>query len=236
MINVLILSGRNSHDWQRTTPLFKKVLEEDGRFNVNVSYAPEKDFLYKDQFNNVDVMVMDYSADLWEPTVQANFAEAVSNGIGLVAIHAANNWIKGSESLEKMMALVFTDESGHGEFHEFKVEFKEPEHPILKGMEPFVIEDELYHNCENLQNVTTYKVLAEAYSNPERGGVGSYQPVLIENTYGRGKIILNMLGHVWPKEFCPGYRGHLMTSVNNESYLKLLVRSCLYAAGEEVTD
>src|SRR5262249_27307661 len=41
-IKVLIIDGQNNHDWKSTTPLMKKVLEESGRFPVDVATTPQK--------------------------------------------------------------------------------------------------------------------------------------------------------------------------------------------------
>ena len=39
-IRVLILDGRNNHDWVRTTASCKATLEATGRFSVTVATAP----------------------------------------------------------------------------------------------------------------------------------------------------------------------------------------------------
>src|SRR5208337_609767 len=39
-IRVLILSGRNNHDWRTTTPFLRKTLVESGRFDVRVEEEP----------------------------------------------------------------------------------------------------------------------------------------------------------------------------------------------------
>jgi type 1 glutamine amidotransferase len=41
-IRVLIIDGQNNHNWRATTPFMKKVLEDCGRFQVDVATTPEK--------------------------------------------------------------------------------------------------------------------------------------------------------------------------------------------------
>jgi hypothetical protein len=41
-VRVLIIDGQNNHDWKATTPHLKKVLEDCGRFTVEVATAPAK--------------------------------------------------------------------------------------------------------------------------------------------------------------------------------------------------
>src|ERR1700743_3408547 len=39
-ISVLIVDGMNNHDWERGTILLKAILENSGRFTVDVSTSP----------------------------------------------------------------------------------------------------------------------------------------------------------------------------------------------------
>jgi type 1 glutamine amidotransferase len=41
-VKVLIIDGQNNHDWRSTTPHMKKVLEDCGRFTVDVATTPQK--------------------------------------------------------------------------------------------------------------------------------------------------------------------------------------------------
>jgi hypothetical protein len=41
-IPVLIVDGQNNHKWQETTPVLKRLLEETGKFTVDVSTSPAK--------------------------------------------------------------------------------------------------------------------------------------------------------------------------------------------------
>src|SRR5262245_29490702 len=41
-IKVLIIDGQNNHDWPRTTPVLKKILEGTDRFSVDVATSPPK--------------------------------------------------------------------------------------------------------------------------------------------------------------------------------------------------
>src|SRR6476646_4816848 len=39
-LKVLIIDGQNNHNWQQTTPVLKKILEDSGRFTVDVATSP----------------------------------------------------------------------------------------------------------------------------------------------------------------------------------------------------
>jgi hypothetical protein len=39
-LQALIIDGQNNHDWKRCTPILKWILEDSGRFTVEVSTTP----------------------------------------------------------------------------------------------------------------------------------------------------------------------------------------------------
>lgn len=41
-LHILIFSGQNNHNWQATTPKLKAILENSGRFAVDVTEHPEQ--------------------------------------------------------------------------------------------------------------------------------------------------------------------------------------------------
>ena len=115
MKNVLIISGANNHDWRRTTPLFAKVLEEDGRFKVKTSFDPSEDLKNPETLEGIDVIMLDYNGPMWSDEAKAAFVKAVEAGTGVVAIHAANNWTKGVDELETMVASEYWPVPNYGE-------------------------------------------------------------------------------------------------------------------------
>jgi type 1 glutamine amidotransferase len=41
-VKVLLIDGQNNHNWQATTPVLKKILEDSGRFTVDVATSPPR--------------------------------------------------------------------------------------------------------------------------------------------------------------------------------------------------
>jgi hypothetical protein len=78
-VSVLIVTGQNNHDWVRSTPIIKGLLEETGRFDVSVSTSPSKeapDDAWNDwspDFKNYDVVLSDYNGKIWPDPVKADF-------------------------------------------------------------------------------------------------------------------------------------------------------------------
>ena len=87
-IRVLILSGRNNHDWRSTTPFLKRILEASGRFDVRVTEEPAG--IDAATLRPYDVLVSDYCGPRWGATAEQAVAAFVRSGKGLAAVHAAS--------------------------------------------------------------------------------------------------------------------------------------------------
>jgi type 1 glutamine amidotransferase len=97
-MRALIIDGQNNHDWKRTTPVLKKILEDTGLFQVDVVTTPPKggDFNeFKPEFANYKVVIGNYNefpaGDKGPGAVQSAFEQFVGNGGGFVSYHAADN-------------------------------------------------------------------------------------------------------------------------------------------------
>lgn len=63
-IKVLIIDGQNNHDWRSTTPLMKKVLEDSGRFVVDVATTPQRPPLPAEPKGTSDADLARYKEEL----------------------------------------------------------------------------------------------------------------------------------------------------------------------------
>ena len=93
-LRVLIFSGRNNHNWKATTPALKKILEESGRFTVDVTNDPSK--CDATTFAKYDVIVSNWAGfpqmdkRQWGPKTEKAFLDFVRSGKGFVLFHAAS--------------------------------------------------------------------------------------------------------------------------------------------------
>lgn len=106
-LRVLIVDGFNPyHEWQVTTPVMKKILEDSGRFEVDVATVPipegyktdtssppppVADLDFHPKFADYDAVIGNYIGPRWPKEVEAEFVKFVENGGGFVPIHSANN-------------------------------------------------------------------------------------------------------------------------------------------------
>jgi Uncharacterized protein conserved in bacteria len=226
LIKIALVDGQSAgayHNWRLTTPVLKKELEETGLFTVDVLTAPPSDGDFS-QFNpdwsKYGAIVMNYDGPSWPDQLRASFEKYVSNGGGLVIVHAANNafpswpaynemtgiggWRNRNENAGpywhfKEGKLVSDDAPGsagmHGARLPFQVETRDPEHPIMKGLPPvwMHVPDELYGKLRGPgKNMT---VLATAHSDLKNRGTGFDEPMLLVLRYGKGRIFHTVMGH-----------------------------------------
>ena len=97
-IRALIVDGQNNHDWRKTTPVLKTILENTGLFQVDVLTSPPKDgdfSAFRPEFARYRVIVGNYNefpnGNKWPAEVMAAFENYMSGGGGYVSYHAADN-------------------------------------------------------------------------------------------------------------------------------------------------
>lgn len=221
-LKALIIDGQNNHAWQQTTPVLKAILEEGGRFAVDVATSPPGEDLtgFAPEFASYDVVVSNYNGALWSEPTRKAFVEYVSGGGGFVSVHAANNSFPQWPEYNAMIGLGGwggrNEESGpylrwrdgkavkvadagrggsHGPRHEFLVEIRNPDHPAVSGLPSrwMHAEDELYDRLRGPAEEIT--ILGTAYSSPEKSGTGENEPMLMAVRYGDGRVFHTTLGH-----------------------------------------
>lgn len=225
-LRLLIIDGQNNHDWKAMTPPMKEALEETGRFTVDVATTPDNKApkeawdAFRPEFSKYDVVLSNYNGQPWPKEVQEALAKYVSEGGGLVIIHAANNAFPDWPEWNQMIGLgwrnntfgdrITVDDSGqvvrtpkgegpgagHGPQHEYTVEVRTPDHPVMKGMprEWRHAKDELYHGQRG--PAQEMEILATAYSAKEKGGTGTNEPMIWVIPSGKGRVFTTVLGHV----------------------------------------
>ena len=231
-IPVLIVSGANNHDWEWTTPSLKGILEESGKFSVDVTYEPAKTLADDGALRKYTAFVLDYNnrKRAWGDAGERNFLNAVRSGTGVVIVHAANNAFPGWVEYEKLVGHLWRQGTGHGRFHRFSVTMNDKTHPITRGLRDFKQHpDELYHCLVHMHDAQ-HEILATALSSKESGGTGEHEPMITVGSYGEGRVFHTPLGHVWKGQ--PQTRAsHLDPQFRN-----LIVRGTEWAATGDVRE
>jgi len=97
-MRALIIDGQNNHDWRKTTPVLKKILEDSGLFQVDVLTSPPKDgdfSTFRPEFARYQLIVGNYNefpaGNKWPDEVKTAFEKYMNAGGGYVSYHAADN-------------------------------------------------------------------------------------------------------------------------------------------------
>jgi type 1 glutamine amidotransferase len=224
VINVLILSGKNNHNWQLTTPRIQNILEGSGRFRVKVTDNPENiDPGNLDQF---DVILSnwntwpDVTGHRWNQDLEKSFLEFIASGKGFVVIHAGSSTLQDWPEFQQIAGGTWgLDITGHGPIHTFKVNIDDKNHPVMKGLKDFYIVDELWHRTKFQPDIN---IIGSAFSSPEKKGTGKNEPVVITTQYGKGRGFYCVLGHN-------------EATMQSSAWKTLLLRGTEWAAAGEVT-
>ena len=143
-----------------------------------------------------------------DPLPQASTAALLSyvaNGGGLLVIHNGIS-LQRSPELSAMIGARFT---GHPAFGALPIQISEPNHPIMEGIEPFIIEDEPYRF--DMNPLLSMTILAE-YEHE-----GKKWPAAWAHEYGLGRIVYLM-------------PGHQLSAFEVQPYRELILRGGLWAA------
>ncbi|WP_339731917.1 ThuA domain-containing protein [uncultured Gimesia sp.] len=207
-IRVLMFAGNEAHawhNWKKTTPVIKQLLEKDPRIKVDISHEIED--LSKKTLNDYQVIVQNYTN--WHdgtPLSSASrtaYMNYLQNGGGLVLIHFANGAFnfslpKAGESdwpeYRKIVRRVWNHhgtgeaKSGHDAFGNFEVQVTDDTHPLTHNLKTFPVTDELYFRQDGTEPV---EPLISAKSKVTKRN----EPLAWTYHYGTGRIFQTLLGH-----------------------------------------
>ncbi|MDF7824321.1 PmoA family protein [Pontiellaceae bacterium B12227] len=189
---VVILSGANNHNWQQTTPALEQILEDSGKFEVNVVHNPEQ--LTTEFLADYDVLLSNWNAfgknkpAPWSNELKKAYVDFVRNGGGHVAVHAGSSSFYDWNEYQTICLATWKDGTGHKKPHEFEVRFADRTHPVTAGLQNFQITDELWFKPFVHPEAS---VLSESYSQH----TGKWEPTAFAGHFGKGRCFTLLLGH-----------------------------------------
>ena len=222
-IRVLILSGSNNHDWQKTTPCIQQILDANDRFAVRITEQPKT--CSAQDFANTDVIVSNYNAfgkdksvTDWPEGTKTAYLNFIRQGGGHVMIHAGGSSFYDWPEYHRIAAS-WGPKTSHGPMHTFQVDVAVPDHPLVRGMTSFTTRDELWNNTAFPKHS---QVLLTAQSVKDKAGTGQAEAMLCVSSYGKGRCVNLMLGHD-------------VAAMTQVAFQQLLRRSCVWVGQSRVS-
>jgi type 1 glutamine amidotransferase len=206
-IQVLIVTGRDDHDWRGATPLMRQYLDAAGIFETRI--AEEFRDAGPESLNRYDVAVLVYSnkkpEDHWTERSKTALLDFVKSGKGLVVYHHSSTAFKEWPEYARMCGGNYYGKAQHSPVHDFTVDFVDRQHPITRGLAKSFrqTQDELYASMQ-MQPPGSYHVLATAWDDhtlyngkfkTPLPGPGANEPLLWTVQYGKGRVFATMIGH-----------------------------------------
>ncbi|MBA3847307.1 MAG: ThuA domain-containing protein [Planctomycetes bacterium] len=202
-LRVLLLSGNEAHrwhNWPTTGPAIASALTRDRRIAVDA--ITDVSELARRDLGSYDAIALNWCN--WQdpagasPGARTALAAFVAAGGGLIVIHFANGALHGSlpgaadsdwPEYRRLVRRVWDHhgDSAHDDFATF-VASPRGEHPIVAGLEPFAVADELY-----VRQVGDEPIAAMLEA-PSRL-TGATEPLAWAYRYGRGRVFQTLLGH-----------------------------------------
>lgn len=255
-IRALIVSGQNNHNWKVSHRAIKQILDNSGMFISDVVLTPPAGgdmSRFNPNFDDYDVVVLDYNGDRWGEKVDEAFLKYVQKGGGIIVYHAADNAFAGWDEFNKIIALggwegrdekagpycyirdgkMVLDSSpgrggSHGRQREYPMHCRNAEHPITKDLPDNWLhaQDEMYDFMRGPANIKD--LLYSGMSDAATGGSGREEPLVFTVDYGKARIFHIMLGHC-------GASLENNPAMQCAGFQTLLLRGAEWAATGEVT-
>ncbi|MBX3443614.1 MAG: ThuA domain-containing protein [Planctomyces sp.] len=212
-IRVLMFAGNDAHrwhNWERTTPAIRDLLQVDPRISVDVSYDIEdlgRRLSDAEGRRAYDVIVQNYvnwqdGTPLSEESRQA-FVEFLNGGGGLALVHFSNGAFHpslpdaGAAAWPEYRRIVRrmwnhdgpeSQRSSHDPFRTFTVNIAAEDSPLTAGLQRFEVLDELYFAQQGDEPVEPLLTATSVITRrPE--------PLAWTYTYGGGRVFQTLLGH-----------------------------------------
>lgn len=222
LIKVLIFSGKNNHEWQKTTPLLIRIFKDSQLFDVaftnnpdTFSYVSLKKYqLIVSNWNSWPDNKMRMSAQ-WE----IDFLKYVNEGGGVLSFHAGASSFYDWEEYHRIGIGRWGKDTRHGPRTKGHACGFNQNHPITKGIGDFYILDEIWEKSDIYSGATSLGSLSAI---DEKDGHPIDVPAVFVNQTGKGRNFFTTLGHD-------------ERALLNSGFQTLLLRAAQWCAGRSVT-
>ena len=194
-IKVLILSGKNNHEWQKTTPLLEKIYRDAKLFSVATTDLP--DTLKYDNLKQFDVIVSNWNTwpdnnfrftEKWEKDFLKYVKKEAELFLSMPELHHSTAGMSiirlGLADGEKRQNMVNKPKA--------KISGFDHNHPVTKGLKDFFIVDEIWEKTDIWPGA---QPLASVSSTDKKDGHQINENAVFVNQTGKGRSFFTTLGH-----------------------------------------
>lgn len=222
LIKVLIFSGKNNHEWQKTTPLLIRMFNDSKFFTTQITEKP--DTLSYISLNKYNLIVSNWNSypdnnlrmsRKWEN----DFLRYVNEGGGALFFHAGSSSFYGWDDYHKIGIGRWGKQTSHGAPTIGKLKGFDQRHPITKGISNFYIMDEIWENTDIYPGA---KVIGSLSADKGKNGHPVVVPAIFVNQTGKGRSFFTTLGHD-------------ERALRNSGLQTLLLRAAQWCVGRKVT-
>lgn len=202
-VNAYFVCGGKYHDFDFARLEILKLLGEHERIRVRVA----EDYSDVQALAAADLLVT-YTCDVRPDEAQQDaLAACVASGRRWFALHGTNSLIdiradgriETPRTAPKFVRLLGSQFVAHPPLCDYRVEVTRPEHVLVRGIEPFTVNDELYLNEMHGGNevlLHTYFAGRAQRGYPQDEWSGDEpRPVLYLHPHGEGAVLYLTLGH-----------------------------------------
>ncbi len=189
-LRVLFLGDRGHH---RPNDRFQQIAPVLASRGIETTYTEDAGDLNPETLSRYDVLLVYANIDTITPAQEKALLDYVAAGGGFAPIHCASYCFRNSQGYIDLVGAQFQKHKTG----EFDTRVVDPDHPIMKGLEPFRTWDETYvHTKHNPRDRQVLQVRAEGDRD---------EPWTWVRTHGKGRVFYTAYGHdarTWEK---PGF-------------------------------
>lgn len=179
-LSVLFLGDRGHHRPADRAAQITPVMDLRG---IDLTYTENVADLNANKLRNYDALLIYANIERIEPDQERALMDYVTGGGGFVPVHCASYCFLNSPAY---IALVGAQFRRHGTV-EFETRVVDPEHPIMKGFQPFRTWDETYvHHRHNTESRNVLQTRQEGAEN---------EPWTWTRNHGKGRVFYTAYGH-----------------------------------------
>lgn len=218
-----------------------KLLAEHPRIRTTVAC----DYADIERLNQCSMLIT-YTCDFMPSEEEAVAIKAwLDNGGKWLALHGTNSILKFTDDgvdapndRPDVMEMLGTQFKAHPPIGPFNVEVVNKDHELTRGIDDFVIEDELYltNTTADIDTLMVTRFEGKAEGFVEEDWPETVVPILYTRDIGKGRIVYNILGHCRGHYDLPGMQDFYPVpercSWNYPVYYDLLRRGIAWAMRE----